>query len=211
MKSNNEVLSIINYIEDRNGRINYDWFYHGTNYNIHVIKDILVNGIKCQKDLQIDARGSNGKYYISVSKNLGEYADRKLSAYYGYLGSVMFVLDESLPAHKAKLDKGINKIIAILLKNTPVAYRVSGFVDEYQVFRKINPSYIKGLGFSIRGMMEERINKQKIAIFGDSSTDLLKQLIELTTALDDLNLDLPIYDLSSNKEINKKKVKQIVI
>ena len=72
MKSNNEVLSIINYIEDRNGRINYDWFYHGTNYNIQVIKDILVNGIKCQKDLQIDARGSNGKYYISV---LFEYDD----------------------------------------------------------------------------------------------------------------------------------------
>ena len=42
-------------------------------------------------------------------------------------------------------------------------------------------------------------------------TKQLQILKELVICLDNLNKDLPIYDLSSNKEINKEKVRYLTL
>lgn len=184
----------LDYIEDKKIDIKNDWYFHATKRDIDIIEQILNDGIKCAYlRNEKSKKGANGKYYISVSKKTNDL----LSIYNSFSHLPIFIIEGINPI---KADSR-NKIFSCF-RETILPLRTSLKEDEYHVFLEIDPSKIIGLGYSLYHMLE---NGYKFDIY---RFYLLKELILL---LEKLEKDIPIFDLTSEREINKQKVKTLKI
>lgn len=205
-----ELLQVVDYIEDRDIDINPNWFYHtNMHFDNENFQNMLLYGIK--SPIYLNKTGfRNGLWYISISKNLKAYSNTEDSAYnYFVKRGVTFILDETLPIIKTKRPNFLNELIGRLFWNTKVPYRVGNYIDEYQVLKKIDPKYYVGLEYYIRHQIAERIENYNKITYSESPLDLFSTLKQLCLILDKLEIDLPLYDFSSLKEINKEKVKSL--
>jgi len=183
---------ILDYIEDKDFKFNKKWFYHATNYNISIIKNILVNGIKCAYlRKESSSGGYNGKYYVS----LGSVCDKNNEIYKNFNRFPKFIINGISPIKTNQINFG-------LMTETILPFRHSFYEGEYHKFLKINSSKIIALEYSLSNMISGNI---------EYDIQQLKFLKELVMCIDDLNKDLPIYDFFSNKEINKEKVRYLTL
>lgn len=218
-----KILEKVKNTEDKEiSNLNPNWYYHATSYDS--VKDILLNGIKCSYDLTgKKIQSASGPYYISVCKNLQKYKDTDLSAYNMRAtpgASFAFILDESLPTIKT-IDMHNNELmhaVAKLFMNTSTPIRFSDYKDEYQVLKSIEPKYFVGILLCIVKEIENEIRNTRKMIYSAEANRInsfsslsniiytINFLKGLIVFLDHNNLDLPLYDFSYNKEINKRKI-----
>ena len=189
-----EQKEFLDYIEDNPIEIREDWFFHGTSGDINVIEKILNEGIKCAYlRKEKSTQGFNGKYYVSVSKK----SDDTKSIYNVYKFWPTFIIDGVKP-----IKADIRNQSYQCFRETIIPLRTSYKKNEYHAFLKIDSSKIIALGYSLYHMLEPG-NKFYMS--------RLYQLKELVLLLEQLEKDIPIYDLSSEREINKEKVKVLKI
>ena len=185
---------ILDYIEDKPIKFENNWFFHATKSDINVIQKILNEGIKCAFLRHKKSEGGyNGKYYVSVSKKTND----SKCAYKLHEDSPIFVIDGIKPL---KADNKNIKYISFM--ETILPFRTSWKTDEYHAFLKINASKIIALSYNLCNMLKPDCE------FDVSKLYFLKELILL---LDNLEKDMPIYDLTSCREIDKEKVKKLKI
>lgn len=183
--TNTKLIEIINYIEEKDINIQNSWFFHGTSPDIETIEQILKEGIKSSYLRKEKSNGGyNGKYYVSVSKVL---KNSEHSVYKLFEHLPIFVLDNinPLPAKRHLFD-------ASWFMNSIIPIRYSVYDGEYHNFFKISPSKIVALAYNLS--------------FQNLDVERLQFLKRLVLCIEKNNLDLPIYDLSSKKEVNKEKV-----
>ena len=73
-----ESKEILSFIEDKDVKINDNWYFHATRTDIDVIKKILEEGIKSAYLINKKGNHFNGQYYISLYKNTEEVEDLNL-------------------------------------------------------------------------------------------------------------------------------------
>ena len=173
--------------------INLDWFYHSTNYDKSKYTSILTEGIKCNQLLNNPWGGTyNGIYYISLSKIT--IPDNECFLYYS-TDRPSLVIDGIEPIKCEDID-GYDDYI---YTKDP---RRTGVDDEYQYYYFIKNIYIKGIVYNISRLIEDSYR-------GHQSLLNLLQLIRL---LEELEVDIPIYDYSRRDKtlvhkINREKLK----
>lgn len=190
-------------------------FYYAFRYNDVRFQKMLVEGIKSRHLLSFDDydnfgynSNNNGKYYISLSKKVSsDKMDRRYSYnHYDYMPA--FILNPNIkvipiiPGYSNKFQK---------YRNTIIPKRTSAFLDEYQAFNKINKDNIIGIRYNLNDIL-----LASCLHFLDINPDVcsyhldeLENIIEMISILKTLNIDLPIYDLSVNKEFDKEKILQL--
>lgn len=173
------------------------WYYHGIMPKegttekefLQQIRQILTEGLKCSH-----LRGSttiggyNGQYYISIS----EGSSSSSSAYKAFENNLILVL-ENVDAIPTIFPTSETKRLA----NTTSILRGSIFEDEYQVFLNIGPNKIAALAYNLYSLVEKGYDLEDELLF-------LQKIIDI---LDQLGSDIPIYDLSGNKKINKQMIR----
>lgn len=188
-------ISIIDKIEEKR-EINLDWFYHSTYYDKLKYASILTEGIKCNELLHKSGVGRyNGKYYVSLSKIT--IPDNLCYLYYS-TDTPSLIINGIEPIKCEDIDEYHEYI------NTKDPRRIGNFIDEYQYCYLIQNTYIKGIVYNLLESFIKRYNrfdKQKI-----------KNLLELIDLLEELDINIPIYDYSRRDkilvhEINKEKLK----
>lgn len=180
---------LIDYIEDKKITNDEKWYFHATNKDIKIIEEILKNGIKSlylrNKESLL---GYNGKYYVSLSKK----TNCSKSAYYLFENRPKFIVSGIHTIHANNKSE-----LAYSCIETVFPIRTSCYEDEYQAFLKVRPKYILGLEYSLSHILYDD---------PASSIEELRFLKEIINSLGKLSLNLPIYDCSSSREINKQKV-----
>lgn len=185
------TLNDIGKIEEK-FEINLDWYYHSTPYDKKDITSILTEGIKCGELLNSSGDSYNGPYYISLSKIT--IPDNECFVYYTSC-RMSFIIEELEP---------------IKCFNSPLYYdyimtkdqRRAGLKEEYQYYYFIKNTRIKGIVYNIFRLMQDSYR-------GHQS---LLNLIELISLLQELDIDIPIYDYSRREKtlvhkINKEKLR----
>ncbi len=187
-----ELLKMISYIEDKDVAFDENWFYHACSFEKEIYKNILLEGIKSKfertKRLQ-SSFGWNGIFYISVTRenimeDLGKSAWNFFYPYYP-----MFIIDKNVKAYKCRYLDKFSEFYS-KLSNTPLPYRVSGYVDEWHIYRVVKPESIIGIDYPLKKLESEVY---------------LERLVNIIELMNEINVDKPIYDISSRREINKEK------
>ena len=182
-------LELLQYIEDRPFKAQDEWFYHATDRDLDGLENILIEGIKCSfLRKEKSNQGYNGKYYVSVSKK----SDNPNSVFNLFSHLPILVLDGIKPI---KADE--KNFFFGSFTETILPFRTSSKADEYQQFLKISPDKIVALGFSIAHMLESNYNFDMYRLL------YLKKIICLLQCIEK---NIPVYDFTSNMEINKDKV-----
>ena len=167
-------------------KLDENYYYHAFEKNSMI--PILKDGIKCTfLQSKKNNGGYNGAFYVSICKK----TDFIKSAYKLYSDDKydMFILSPSIRAIKTHKNG-----IVDLFADTIVPVRSSVYDDEFQVFLKIAPSYIKGIRLSELQDKDDLVNlKNKLLI------------------LKKYNIDIPVYDFSLEesgiiRKINKTKI-----
>lgn len=177
--------------------INLDWFYHATRYKESVYKNILEEGIKCNYLLNKTSVGRfNGPFYISLSKIT--IPDNNCFIYYSCNDTPSIIVKDIEPI-KCRDIKEYEKYIYTKDKR-----RMGNFDDEYQQYYLINNHCIEGILYNLYDYINYSQEVMKVIY--------LKELYNLLTLLEKLNLDIPIYDYSRRNKIyahkiNKEKIK----
>ncbi len=190
-------LNIIEKIEEESD-INLGWFYHSTYYNKDDYKNILKEGIKCNYLLNKSYIGKyNGPFYISLSKVT--IPDNLCFIHYACSNNnPSFIIDGINPIECKNIAEYEKYIY------TKDKRRMGNLTLEYQYYYLIETSYIKGILYNLYGYsLYYTKDKQEIYI---------KQLLELIDLLEELNIDIPIYDYSRKDKtfahkIDKEKLK----
>lgn len=190
------LLDQLHNIEQKVINKNSDWYYHGFDYKRSDFMDMLVCGLKCRKQLGIKACGNNGMYYISLSKDIPDKLNSDSAYMYMKFTPPMFILD-NIKVYKCT--KGYERIPFI---NTKVALRYSTWDDEYQAYSKISPDHFVGIECPIECWIDNIKYHKNIA--------LLKDLRNMIITMNELGIDMPIYDSSYELsgqlyEIDKEK------
>lgn len=185
-----EKIDILNFIEDKNITINKNWYLHATQNDIEIIKKILDEGIKAAYLTNKKGGTFNGKYYISLYKNTNE--SYGLTSY--LRNNPKFIIDDISPFYADRKKHNFRHIFT----NTRIPLRTSEWDGEFQQYLKIEPCKIVALEYSLSQMLSNKniSNKQEKLLF-------LKNMV---LCMDQMNKNLPIYDLSSNREFNKEKI-----
>lgn len=192
-----EIFKIIKDIEDKSINISDSWFYHASYFDEDIYKSILTSGIKSRIVRGDYGRNCcwNGMFYISVMKAV-KYAikDNAWNSFYPVYP--MFVLKD-IPVIPCKYLKIGDKMFLFYdsIEDTFLPFRGSGYIDEYQVFKKIKPEKIIALQFAI----------EKATTQIEAKTSYLRKLFKIVKLLDELGKDMLIFDYSTGKEINKEK------
>lgn len=160
-----------------------NWYYHGIHEEPETIKNILSEGIKCRNLLGQKGGGTNGKYFISLSKDIG--IDEEISAFHSFRRCIMNIIIDNIKACKC-----IDYLPFLhFLANTRFPLRSSGFPDEFQTYKIIEPDKFVGiqcpLYYWTKGYEEEGIYKYFL--------DAFKNLIIFMKLLES---NLPLYDYS---------------
>lgn len=180
---------ILNFIEDKDIKINDNWYFHATSDDIETIKNILTEGIKSAYLIGQKGNNFNGKYYISLYKNTSD--SERLNK---WLKESPKLIIQGISPYYA--DSSKHKLRQFFI-NTRIPLRTSEWNGEYQQYLKIEPSNIVALEYSLTYILSSSKDsniKQKI--------EFLKSII---LCMEQINKNLPIYDLSANREINKQK------
>lgn len=174
-----ELLDIVRYSEEEVLIDDKDWFYHAFSFENENIADMLIDGIKAP--ILINRKkcngGNNGWFYVSVLKHLTERPDYR-HAYSMYSTHPMFIIDG---IHPIKCDKNI---LSFYSQYTPLPFRDSEYLDEYQQFLKISANKIRGVQYKL------------YASVGYNNVEVLKEFRQLLKLLEELDKKIDIYDYS---------------
>ena len=181
------MKEILKHIEDKDTKINNDWFYHAMPFSYENYLSVLNNGILSPYLLP----NHNSSYrYIFVSRvNINS----KISAFANYSIYPNFIINSSIAAIKAE-DSFIKKFIYGGFHGLRFT---SMYDNEYQVYKKIKSEQIVGILFNFKKLIN--LNKEK-------SNYYLTILSDIVVLLNELGLIIPIIDYYTKKEINKHKV-----
>ncbi len=186
---------LINYLEDKKIVISNRWYFHATT-NVNSFNDILHDGIKANILLGRKGQGYNGKYYISLFKY--RYVSNSLLK---YISGCPKIVVKNIFAFYADNDKQYRDIY----NNTLIPFRTSCWDGEYQKFLKVSPNKFCAIEFSLSYLLKEKvINDEDI----NQKLDYLNKII---MSMEGFERELPLIDLSSKREINKSKVKSLII
>lgn len=183
---------IIDFIEDKKINIQKDWYLHATKKDVKIIEKILTEGIKSAYLRGLKGNHFNGKYYISLYKESGN-----ISVLFKFLEErPKFVIHNISPFYSNRKKYKLRRIFI----NTIIPLRTSEWDGEYQKFLRIDASNIIAMEYSLASLLNNpSLSKDEIKSY-------LNFLKEIILCLQNLQLDLPIYDFWSNREINKEKV-----
>lgn len=185
-----ETKKILDFIEDKDIIVDDNWYFHATKQDISVIKKILENGIRSAYLRNKKGNHFNGQYYISLYKNIKEAENLKL-----WLSKYpKFIIKNISPLYA---DRQKNKFRKIFI-NTRIPLRTSEWDGEFHQYLEIKPPKIIAIEYSLSQIIsgQDEINiKEKL--------EFLKNMV---LCIEQINRDLPIYDLSTAREINKKKI-----
>ena len=182
--------NILNFIEDKEVEQNKNWYLHATRNDIETIKKILNEGITSAYLRGLKGNHFNGPYYVSVFKN--DNLEEGLTLW--TLNYPKFVINDILPFYA---DRKKLKFRRMFIK-TRIPLRTSEWDGEYQQYMQIDPSKIVALEYSLSHILSKSNNSDI-----KKEIEFLKAMI---LCMEQANKNLPIYDLSSNHEINKHKV-----
>lgn len=156
-----------------------DWYYHG--FDFGNVGDILSKGILAKKYLDYPNPnfGLNGKYYISVSKDIDQF----FGAFNLYKSRNPLIVLDNVRTIKCR-----QKELNYLLRNTMLPLRYSTTADEYQVYSKIIPEKFVGIECMVYAWCKS------------NNIFLLKRLREMLIVMKDMGVQLPIYDFSREKD-----------
>ena len=185
-----EAKEILKFIEDKEITLNDNWYFHATRADIEIIKKILEEGIKSAYLRNKKGNHFNGKYFISLYKNTEEAKDLKL----WLRKHPKFIISNIYPFYADNSKFKFRKIFI----NTRIPIRTSEWYGEYQQYLKIDPDKIVALEYNLTQMlsnMDIQNMKQELIFLRD-----------MVLCLEQTNKNLPIYDLSSNRELNKQKI-----
>jgi len=186
---------LIQFVEDKSFDISNDWYFHATRNDINIIKKILDEGIKASCFRKEKGSHFNGKYYIS----LYDRVDYDLNAFYIFYPK--FVIDDINPLYADS-----NKFSQRLrYSNTILPFRTSQWNGEYQQFLKISPEKIVALRYDLSIVFDMLYSSDEFVLETLKKENLIF-LRKIVLSLNELNKDLPIYDLSTCREINKEKM-----
>lgn len=187
------MLDIIDKVEQE-CEISLDWFYHSPSYYDRDIgKSILTEGIKCNELLKNGKKGRhNGLYYISLSKiTIPDNA-----CFYVYNNvPPSFIINGIEPIKCENNDEYLKYI------DTKAPRRIGSYEDEYQYYYFIKNTYINGILFDLLNTC--KMKREEVQ---------LKKILDLISLLEELDMDLPIYDYSRREKtlahtIDKERLK----
>jgi len=164
---------------------NLNWYYHSFDYSRLNFIDMLTNGLKCRKLLNLKGSGNNGSHYISLLKD--HLNDNDLYGFDSFMTvRTSFIIDESLQTFKCS-----DKFFLYYFAKTLLPLRHSGFKDEYQAFKEILPSFFIGLQIPLYNW-----------VTGDYywAREYYTMLKEIILIMQELNLSLPLYDYSRREK-----------
>lgn len=191
----NEIFKIIKDVEDKDVKISDKFYYHGTEYDYDKYKKIIKEGIYSPRMLELidNKRKDNSLYeYIYLSK----YSEDLFNAYHHMIIYPNFIIDNRVNAISND-DSNIKKLLNGGIKNRHINSTWEGI---YQVYNHISPEHILGVSYSLR----ELVRLYPDNYYYTNKEMILKTLSSLSELL--LEYDLPLYDVYSNREINKEKV-----
>ena len=176
---------------------NLEWYYHSLikighsetlSMNDESLISILKEGIKCNKLLKRSGKGgSNGRYYISLSKNVALHdRDNRETAFYKFLKNYISIIIDDINLIRC----GKYSRLKGLLNNTKYTGRTSSYYDEYHEFWEIKPEKIIGLVYPLYIRLENNELYKKY----------LEELRNIILTIREINIDIPIYDYSRLEE-----------
>ena len=181
--------NIVEYIEDKDIKIDKNWFYHGSVFSYENYHDILTKGIVAPNERSHNSIKYN---YIFVSKKEEGKCNYFNTAFSNYMIYPRFILSSKIKAISPN-----DGLIKRMLKGGNHGLKFTSlYPDEYQVYKKIVPQKIIGIAFDIGYLIKKY--PQNIDIY----LDILYKLSILLTE----EFNLPIIDVLNEKEINKTKV-----
>lgn len=189
-----ELEKVVNYIEDKDIVSDSNWYLHATIDDIEIIRKILNEGVKCAHLTGSNFSKYNGPYYVSLFKNDFESHFYKKE----FSSSIKLIITGIRPYHTS-----LNSRFAMCFAKTIIPIRTSICSGEYQKFLQIDPSKFVGIDYQLSMMIPtlgESEGKRKIEFLKD-----------VTECVQEVNPELPIYDLASKKELNKDKILNLVI
>lgn len=185
-----DAKEILNFIEDKNITPNDNWYLHATRADIEIIKKILEEGIKSAYLRNQNGNHFNGNYYISLYKNNEEAKHLNL----WLCRFPKFIINDISPFYADRKKFKFRRIFI----NTRVPLRTSEWDGEFHQYLEIEPSKIMALEYSLSNMLSNSTN-----------SDIKEKLLflkNMVLCMEQKNINLPIYDLSSNREFNKQKI-----
>lgn len=178
------------------------YFYHAfSNLSEEAIKSYLIDGIKSPLLLKEYKGGNNGYFYVSLSK-IPKNAFN--SSFYLFLHKYpMFIINPNIKTVKAHINNNFDMFI-----KSPLPFRKTQYIDEYQKFLKINKTDIIGIEISIKKWLE-------IGIYNWDKNVMKMNLLKIKSILEileTLKSEIPILDYSEDitKEIDRSKSLEIV-
>ena len=191
-----DYLRIIHYIEDESIKLDSDFYYHAFDYNQDEFISMITEGIKAPILLGKLGDGNNGKFYVSLARNV----NCSNSIYNKLSGKPMFMINNKILTVKARNSK-IYGMYPMFLMQSPLPFRDCEYDDEYQKFLKVSAKDILAIQYNIFS------NFQK---YNDKNNDYIRcQLLTLKQMIEDLESQkvyLPIIDASTSTKINTGKV-----
>lgn len=171
------------------------WYFHDYENNLDTLKSILEKGLLSKKLLGLKNTKNtyNGVHYISVTKYSTE--NKENSIFKLIKGKSLIIIDNKVKAHKAEIKR---PLIYHYLTNTPLPYRMSPYIDEWQVYKRISPEHFTGIYLDLVKHLKYNTQLEQL--------ELLYKLVEL---LDYFDLNIPVIDGSDNTRLDKKVIRKI--
>lgn len=190
---------IISDIEEKNIILPKDSYYHAFQYQKESFINMITKGIKSPILLGKTAQGNNGYFYVSLSKK-----EACQDSIYDKLNSnPMFIIDRKINTIKTRNFKKEGHY-PIFFTDSPLPFRESEYDNEYQKFFKVSPKDIVAIQYNIFEFYKLSNNNEYIK----NQLLILKQMVEILKVLD---IELPIIDISTSREINQAKVLSLKI
>lgn len=185
-----DAEEILSFIEDKDITANDSWYFHATRSDIDIIKKILKEGIKSAYLRNKKGNHFNGQYYISLYKNTKEYEDLNL----WLIDAPKFIIHDISPLYADRKKYNFRRMFI----NTRIPLRTSEWDGEYQQYLEMEASKIIALEYSLSHILSKSN--------GSNIKENLIFLRNMVLCIEQIGKDLPIYDLSSNREFNKQKI-----
>lgn len=179
---------LINYLEEEKYYIPYNSYYHAFIYKEESFKKMLKEGIKAPIYFRKNNIGFNGNFYVSLSKHIISEAD----IYKLMINNPAFIISSKLKTIKAKYQHYYPEFI----RKSILPLRGSVYDNEFQRLLKVNPKHFMGI----------RYNLGEVLYNAKSPEEVIFILFNIVNDLNNLDSNLPIIDLSTQKEIKKEKV-----
>lgn len=185
--------SVIDYIEDEKFLLTDEVYYHAFSYEQKKFINMINEGIKCPILLGMESIGSNGYFYISLSKK----EKCEISAYNKLAHLPMFIISNRIKTIKPKNFRNCI-FYPELIKLSPLPFRQCRYDDEYQKFLIVFPNDILAIQYN----------------FDYQNKNIEDDLLTLKSIVEDLysqKICLSIIDTIHCKKVNQEKVLSLKI